>query len=440
MKHTETYYVKGMHCAACHTLVPELISEIRGVSHVQMVDSNRVQITYKNNLTFSQMNDQLQKYNYSLSVDSEEKSSVALRLFVVVAVVLVGLWLFRRFDISVFNPSLSGGLTPSTAFIFGLIASVSTCFAVTGGLLVDIVKDLKTAQAAKFGALFSGGRLLGYILGGGLLGAIGAIVGVSASFQFFVILGASILLFVIGLQMTQLTTIGSGWQTKLTRKITSHSESTIASGLTVGALTFLLPCGFTQAMGLYALQLGNASVGALLLGSFALGTLPALFLINIIPTLLSPKFRNGVVWVAGILLLIVSISGIISAAPFVFGGSNSLIGANSENTIGAVNTASQGVTVPVGADGVQVISMNVVGYNYQPSSFTIKKGIPVRWEINAAKAAGCAHVLVAPAINVQKLLDGYNTNVVTFTPTKDGTISFTCSMGMTGPGKIIVTD
>ena len=438
MTKKETYYVKGMHCAACQNLVPKLISEIKGVSRAQMVDSDRITVTYKESITIAQINEQLQEHGYFLSIEKEKR--MFLKWLTVGIIVLIGLWLFKRLDISLFSPSLTQGLTPVTAFLFGLIASVSTCFAVTGGLLVDIVKDLKTMQAAKFGALFSGGRLLGYILGGGLLGAIGAIVGISASFQFFVILVASLLLFIIGLQMTQLTTIGSGWQTKLTRKITFRSESTIASGLTVGALTFLLPCGFTQAMGLYALQLGNPSVGALLLGSFALGTLPALFLINIIPTLLSPKFRNGVVCIAGILLLIVSISGIISAAPFVFGGSNSLIGTNSGNTLDAVNAASQGTIVPVGADGVQVISMKVVGYNYQPASFTVKKGIPVRWEIDAAKAAGCAHVLVAPAINVQKLLDGYNTNVVTFTPTKSGTISFTCSMGMAGPGKIIVTD
>jgi len=45
----------------------------------------------------------------------------------------------------------------------------------------------------------------------------------------------------------------------------------------VGALTFLLPCGFTQSMQLLALQSGSMWQGMLIMTAFALGTLPVLF-------------------------------------------------------------------------------------------------------------------------------------------------------------------
>jgi len=48
------------------------------------------------------------------------------------------------------------------------------------------------------------------------------------------------------------------------------------SALITGALTFFLPCGFTFAMQVYAISTGNFIQGALVMGIFALGTLPGL--------------------------------------------------------------------------------------------------------------------------------------------------------------------
>ena len=48
----------------------------------------------------------------------------------------------------------------------------------------------------------------------------------------------------------------------------------------VGGATFFLPCGFTQAMQLYAVSTGSPVSGALTMFFFALGTLPALGLLE----------------------------------------------------------------------------------------------------------------------------------------------------------------
>jgi plastocyanin domain-containing protein len=85
-------------------------------------------------------------------------------------------------------------------------------------------------------------------------------------------------------------------------------------------------------------------------------------------------------------------------------------------------------------DGVQVAEMAVVGYEYQPSRFVVKAGVPVEWRINGDQAAGCARVIVARSIGVQKLLTSGQPNVIRFTPTQPGIIPFSCSMGMTTPG------
>ncbi|HCB52054.1 TPA: hypothetical protein DEP21_05855 [Patescibacteria group bacterium] len=43
-----------------------------------------------------------------------------------------------------------------------------------------------------------------------------------------------------------------------------------------GVLTFFLPCGFTLAMQILAISSGNFWMGGLIMGFFALGTLPGL--------------------------------------------------------------------------------------------------------------------------------------------------------------------
>ena len=48
----------------------------------------------------------------------------------------------------------------------------------------------------------------------------------------------------------------------------------------LGALTFFLPCGITQSMQVAALASGSPVTGALIMGMFALGTLPMLSLLS----------------------------------------------------------------------------------------------------------------------------------------------------------------
>src|SRR5262249_23149533 len=95
---------------------------------------------------------------------------------------------------------------------------------------------------------------------------------------------------------------------------------------------------------------------------------------------------------------------------------------------------------PEGTADPQRISMKVVGLNYQPNQFTVTQGIPVHWWIDASEADGCARILVAPGLRIQKILSGNSTTLITFTPDRPGEYAFNCGMGMMTPdSKIIVT-
>lgn len=88
-------------------------------------------------------------------------------------------------------------------------------------------------------------------------------------------------------------------------------------------------------------------------------------------------------------------------------------------------------------DGVQIVTMTETNRGYQPNSFTIKKGIPVRWIISAQAPYSCASALIVPKYKIRAFLKA-GENIVEFTPNEIGIIPFSCSMGMyTGSFKVI---
>lgn len=100
-----------------------------------------------------------------------------------------------------------------------------------------------------------------------------------------------------------------------------------------------------------------------------------------------------------------------------------------------VNTGTNGVATN---NGVQEVNMNVDASGYSPNSFVIKKGVPVKWNVNVKQLTGCNSELVMNDYNIDaRLKQGPNT--FEFTPDKTGTIRFSCGMGMIR-GSFVVTE
>lgn len=90
-----------------------------------------------------------------------------------------------------------------------------------------------------------------------------------------------------------------------------------------------------------------------------------------------------------------------------------------------------GVTTSTGSSSseMQEIRMIVEGSYYSPSSFTVSAGKPVRWVIDASKMSGCTSAILFRDFGISRQLQR-GENVIEFTPTKPGTYTFTCGMGM----------
>jgi plastocyanin domain-containing protein len=79
------------------------------------------------------------------------------------------------------------------------------------------------------------------------------------------------------------------------------------------------------------------------------------------------------------------------------------------------------------------------GSGYSPNTFTIKKGIPVKWIITSKSAFTCAASIISPKLGVRKNLQ-LGENIIEFTPSESGNIRFTCSMGMYGGSFNVIDD
>lgn len=202
----------------------------------------------------------------------------------------------------------------------------------------------------------------------------------------------------------------------------SHSRA-----LLTGALTFFLPCGFTQAMQLAAITSGSGLRGALIMGAFAIGTAPGLLGIAGISSLVKGETARFFFKVAGIIVIGLGFWNISN-------------GFNLTGIILPSGNAQQQARGPVATlqNGKQYLAMEQGAIGYNPNEFTIKKGVPFVWQIDSTNAYTCASSLVVPSLGIRKNLVSGN-NVITFTPTKTGRIAFSCSMGMFR-GSITVVD
>jgi len=284
-----TLHVSGTHCASCKILIEDILNEQVGIKNTQ-VNLKQKTVSFDTELTFGNekltemLNQKVQHNGYTFSVEKKEKikkdNGVIWQALPIGLAFLALFFLLQKSGI--FNFGIGGTATPVTSFVIGLVASVSSCLAVVGGLVLSLSATVSQDKVSdtKPMFLFHGGRLLGFALLGGVLGALGQAIGVS--FTFGAILGilASVVMIVLGLNLVGIfekstITLPSGIFAFF-RKV---EHKTIAP-LLLGIGTFFLPCGFTQSMQIAALSSGSFVSGMLIMLAFALGTLPILALLS----------------------------------------------------------------------------------------------------------------------------------------------------------------
>lgn len=453
------YFVKGMHCASCEILIEKKLLEIKGIKSVEAsAGKGRVLVEYEGEkLSVERLNKVFQKDNYSFSETPEELGKNTpknkLILYLVVGLLLVaGFLSLNRLGLSELV-SVSSKSSLAAFFAFGLLAGVSSCAALIGGIVLSMSKQwLKlysdrdsTYQKLQPHLMFNVGRVASYFVFGMALGAIGSRLQISLRFTSFLVVAVSVMMLFLALQILGVKAFRR-FQFTLPKSATRYvsNESNFKGRympLLMGAATFILPCGFTiTAQGL-ALISGNAFQGGLIMLFFALGTAPTLLLIGFSSVKFSsrPGLAYGFSKIAGILLLFFAFFNVNNQLN-VLGYRNigDLI-SGFQVQAGQTNKVDEKDLAPI-VNGKQVVKMEASARGYTPNSFKVRVGIPVRWEITDIGTSGCTNAVIS-----RSLFDGQinlvrgQVSVKEFTPEKPGRYKFSCWMGMVS-GTIEVVD
>lgn len=313
-------------------------------------------------------------------------------------------------------------------FLTGLTTGGLSCAAVQGGLLAATLASREHepgphASLATFrhdikpSLLFMLAKLLSHTLLGALLGFFGSYVQLSSQVQgYFQILTG---LYMLGLACHLLdlhpffrhfVLTPPKWAGRLLR--TQSKSSHFFAPIVVGFLTVLIPCSVTQGMAVLAIASGSPWTGALIMFSFVLGTTPMFLAIGYLTTRMSESFHKKFYQVAASLIVMVALFTI-------FGGVNltgfSLAGSAPSSTDTSATTSP---------------TINVTRSGYTPTRVTVPVNQEITLTLVTNDSRSCANYFTIPELKIAQQLPLTGQTPIKFTPTKTGSIRFTCGMGM----------
>lgn len=457
--------VAGMTCRACEVRIERQVGRIPGVRRVSASSARgRVEIQSSAPVSHAALADAIRKAGYELGSTPwlAKDPAVWLTAGAGVLLVVVALAIAQVTGVAELanqtGDLAQGGLL--VALLLGLAAGVSTCMALVGGLVLALSASYQ-ARRARAGLadeglaarmrpafVFMAGRVVGYGLLGALLGAVGASLAMPPQLTAALMLAAAVVMTLIGARLTGVSPRVAAWSPTLPPSLarslgladTSTGGYSDARAAGLGALSFFMPCGFTQAVQIYALSTGSPVQAGLLMAVFALGTAPGLLALAGLPVVMPVRARPTLLRLVGVVVLGFAVvnagAGLRLAGVTVpFGAAPVVASAVGSGATGPAAT-QPGSTAAQPAAYQELRTYQEVD-GYLPANAVIAAGVPTRWTIESASSRSCAAFLVVPDLGIQVALQKGD-NVIELPALEAGTLAYTCSMGMYGATITIV--
>lgn len=464
---TTTIAIQGMTCAGCERKIERALARVPGVSAVKgSYARGTAQITYEPGTTdIGALRAAVEAAGYDVLAARPVPGQVSARVRALWAAgALLALFAvftqLNRTGIANAFPTAKAGMGYGMLFVIGVLTSVH-CVAMCGGIsLSQCVSSEQGAEGAlgtsalrpdvlRAPLLYNVGRVTSYTVVGGVAGALGSIVGFSGTARGVVQLAAGVFMVIMGMNMLDVFPWLRRLTPRLPKALTAWAGGPRGNGpLVVGLLNGMMPCGPLQAMQLYALSTGSAFSGALSMLLFSLGTVPLMFGLGALSSVLSKRFTSRMMTASAALVVTMGVfmftngvvlSGMrwrVSAPVPAPASGRAQVSTQAPATGDAAGAAAaaqdapeQGLAVAGSAEPVQEVRTRLSPGYYEP--ITVEAGVPVRWTIVAGPGSlnGCNEAIVIPAYGIQRGLQ-YGENVIEFTPTEPGKVPFSCWMGM----------
>lgn len=333
------------------------------------------------------------------------------------------------------------GQTMSLALLFGLgLLTGFHCVGMCGGFVVSYTsKGSKRSRLFNIGShlKYGSGKMISYTVIGALFGLIGSIFIFTPMIRGLAAIFAGVFLMIYGLNMLNIFPAlrrvripQPGFVSRLS--IGGDGKN---GPLKIGLLNgLMIACGPLQALYIYAAGTGSVSQGAIALFAFGLGTLPILFGFGMFASFVSRSMTHKILKVSGVIVLVLGVVMLNRGLALTGTGYD----ANTVFASVSALSAPSGDEYSLSTDGFQEIRMEVNRYGWSPDRFVLQKGVPVRWIIDGKEINGCNNAIQVPKLGIKFDIKP-GEQVIEFTPENEGTIPFSCWMGMI-PGVFIVKD
>lgn len=433
------FKVEGMHCTSCEKIIEKKLLEVSGVKKVNSsYPNNSVDIMFDELLiNKDEVKIKLNEIGYpSINQDNGlNKKKEPIDIFLGVVWGLIGFFIIAYF-ISQYKsfsiPAITANMGYGLIFLVGLLTGLH-CVSMCGGFVLSYTaKDAAAGRSSyKSHFMYGAGKTLSYTFIGALFGLLGSIVAFTPQIRGFAGIISGFFLIIFGLNMLNIFPVLRKLRFRTPKVFNKILGKDNKSPLIIGLLNgLMIACGPLQAIYIMAAGTGSMIEGGKILFLFAIGTLPVMLGFGIFATFLSKKATTKLLKASGIIVIVLGLLMVNRGLALTGSGYdiNSIIVSNNEITGQSVNLL----------EGEQIIEMDVTRTGFIPNKFVLKKGVPVKWKINGKELTGCNNAIQVPSLDLEfDIKEGKQ--IIEFTPTEVGVISWSCWMGMI-PGSFIVKD
>jgi len=439
-----TLSVAGMTCTACERRIAKALSALPGVvSANASARKGSASLIITSQASRASIEEAIVACGYRVGGSSWLNRDPVVWRSAGVAAVLVAVlvWVVGIGDLAGrFGDLSTGGLLLVLAL--GLAAGVSTCMAMVGGIILAMSASAAARSTAKgtsarasawrVNLTFQAGRIVGFGLLGVALGALGGRASMPQPVVVALMIAVAVTMLLVGVRLTELSPRLAGWSPTIPASIgdrlglTGDFPARRTAGVAVaGAATFFLPCGFTQAVQLYAFSTGSPWAAGAIMATFAIGTAPALLALAGAPTLFKGTRKVTILRALGV--VVVGFAVINATAALRLAGVDFTAGAPAAQSV-----SSNVIFTPTD----QTINSTQDAGGYHPGDTVVYAGRPSHWVMTSTSPFSCAASINSQDLGVQGVL-AEGRNVIELPALSAGTYRYSCSMGMYS-GQIVV--
>jgi len=422
-----------MHCHGCERVIEIGLRKLAGVGKVTAsYPTETVVVDYDPQATnFKAIRASVEQNGYRVELGEARGRPVWQRLALVVAALaaLAALIFIDTKWISARGaPDIAQHLSLWLIFVLGLVTGFH-CIGMCGAFVVSYTAaDAAAGRSSLMSHVaFGTGKTLSYTAIGALFGGLGAVIAFTPMLRGVAGVVAGAFLIIFGLNMLGLFAPLRRFRLGLPAPLENwvyREASGRHQPFVIGLLNgLMIACGPLQAMYVMAAGAGSPVEGAKMLFAFGLGTLPVMLAFGVVASMLSSALTHRLLKASG--MIVVALGAVMINRGIILTGTGYDFG----SLLARIERPAPVVTPAQKAPAVQIIEMEANRFGYTPKRFTLIRGVPVKWIIDATEITSCNNRIIVPSLNLEfDLRPGPQT--IEFTPQKAGVIPWSCWMGM----------